>query len=573
MAVTTGREPLPAGKADGDLGAEEDGDSVAMTDALGERQAVERGQDSEEQLAGSTVPTPTSPGRARDSAPAGVTPISARLRQVHAAQVPSLRTGRRSRRPTARDAVRGVLNWVARLSPTARLATDVIALFIAFSLVIQIRLHLPHVPIRLSVIPLEYLFLVYLPVLAVLRLYAPSHGVHLGSLVSELPKLVAASVVTAALIAGLLGQRLDLGRAAFTAAFTLLCLVLARSGLHVIASLLRRRGYGVRKTLIVGRGKSVPSLASKLARHPEIGLRVVGVITPDASDTAGDETAGPATIAGHPEDLPEIVTRLDIEQLILVPEDADTQFVADCFMAVDGFRVHASLVPPLQDFLLSPSNVEQIEGIPLISLGRLSYAPRMMPGKRAFDLIGAVAALVLFSPVLLLLAAAIKFEDRGPVLFRQKRAGYRGRYFRMIKFRSMCVDAESKLADLADKNESDGLLFKMKDDPRITRVGAFIRRTSLDELPQFLNVLTGDMSLVGPRALPVEVEHFGDIAIKRLNVRPGVTGYWQVLGRSDLTYDEMVKLDLAYIQNWSIWADIQLILKTLPVIFGRKGAY
>lgn len=576
---------------------DEHGDATTMTDALGEHRRL-RGADGGDSLlddAGMPAPvvaTPvgtTPPGeattavsgaeaRADGSAPgpasgARVHDISARLAQVHATTSPLYPAEARARRHAGRDMLRGPLNWVARLSPTARLSTDLVALLVTYQFVVDSRTVFPSLPFHLPAFPLELLFVVYLPILALLRLYSPPQGVHHGSLVSELPRLVAGSAIAAAFMAVILGQRLDLGGAALTASFTLLGLVAFRSVLHVAASLLRRRGYGIRKTLIVGTGHSVASLVGKVGRRPEIGLRVVGVISQDTDEHGVPDHGAMATIAGRPEDLPEIVTRLGIEQLILVPEEADTKYVADCFMAVDGFKVQASLVPPLQDFLLSPRNVEQIEGIPLISLGRLSYAPRMMPGKRVFDILGATLALLVLSPLFVLTSLAIKIDDRGPVFFKQKRAGYRGRYFKMIKFRSMCVDAESKLAGLSGRNESDGLLFKIKDDPRITRVGSLIRKTSLDELPQFINVLKGDMSLVGPRALPVEVEHFGDIAIKRLNVRPGVTGYWQVLGRSDLTYDEMVKLDLAYIQNWSIWVDIQLMLKTIPVIFGRKGAY
>lgn len=475
-------------------------------------------------------------------------------------------------KPTARKrrvalSWRAPLEWLARLAPTARLTSDICALLLAYKL--TLGTFLPTFPIAL-------VFATFLPILGLLRLYAPPQGVHCGSLIKELPGLTAGCAAAATLMAIVMGHSLGLGDAAYTAFLTLVALVLCRGFLHVVASLLRRHGYAVRKTLIVGSGHTVDVIASKIAKRPELGLRVVGIMSGNSTGEHGRHT-----IAERPGDLPAVVKRLGIEQLILVPAAestaestaAGTRFVSDCFMAVDGLKVQASLVPPMQDFLLSPSNIEQIEGIPLISLGRLSYAPRMMPGKRILDLLCAGILLLLVSPILLMIAVAIKIEDRGPVLFRQKRAGYRGLYFEMMKFRSMHVDAEAHVAALSDSNETDGLLFKIKDDPRITRVGKFIRRTSLDELPQLVNVLKGHMSLVGPRALPVEIEHFGDIAIKRLNVRPGVTGYWQVLGRSDLSYDEMVKLDLAYIQNWSLWVDVQLLLKTIPALFVRRGAY
>lgn len=193
--------------------------------------------------------------------------------------------------------------------------------------------------------------------------------------------------------------------------------------------------------------------------------------------------------------------------------------------------------------------------------------------KRGFDILLSVAALVLLMPVLLLVALAIRLESPGPALYRQRRCGRDGRSFEMLKFRSMVRDAEHLIVDLRDRNESDGLLFKVKDDPRVTRVGRLIRKYSIDELPQFINVLTGDMSLVGPRPLPVDPAAFGPIDGRRHAVRPGLTCHWQVSGRSDLSYGQMVEMDLAYIRHSSIWTDIRLIASTVPVAFGGNGAY
>lgn len=193
--------------------------------------------------------------------------------------------------------------------------------------------------------------------------------------------------------------------------------------------------------------------------------------------------------------------------------------------------------------------------------------------KRAFDIALSVVALAILVPVLVLVAIAIRLESSGPALYRQRRCGRDGRCFEMLKFRSMVRDADQLIVDLRDSNESDGLLFKVKEDPRVTRVGRFIRKYSIDELPQLINVLTGDMSLVGPRPLPVDPEAFGPIDGKRHAVRPGLTCHWQVSGRSDLTYGQMVEMDLAYIRESSIWTDIRLIALTVPVAFGGNGAY
>lgn len=444
---------------------------------------------------------------------------------------------------------------VARVAAPVRLVTDFMAIVAATA-------------VTLGVVAWPIL-ITFMPVLVVCRLYAPNQGVTPKTLLGDLPRLLTGSTVAAFVLAAVYPSigGYTLRDAALVATVTFVFLVVGRGFMHLVAEILRARGFGARPTLIVGRGPTVAHLVEKIAKHPDLGMRVLGVIA-DAHD--GDDDL---SLVARPEDLPDLVTRHGIEQLILVPEADHLDFATECFLAVDGFKVNAALVPPLKDFLLSPAGVEHVEGVPLISLGRLSYSPRMMPGKRLVDVVGASIGLLLISPVLAAVALAIKLEDRGPVFFAQRRAGHRGRYFKMLKFRSMCTDAEKRLADLQEANDSDGLLFKMRDDPRVTRVGRFIRKTSLDELPQLVNVLKGEMSLVGPRALPVEVEHFGDLAIKRLNVRPGCTGFWQVLGRSDITYDEMVKLDLAYIQNWSLWVDVQLMLKTIPVLLLRKGAY
>lgn len=193
--------------------------------------------------------------------------------------------------------------------------------------------------------------------------------------------------------------------------------------------------------------------------------------------------------------------------------------------------------------------------------------------KRSLDVVVSMAALLVLLPVLTLVALAIRIDSSGPVFYRQRRCGRDSRCFDVLKFRSMQQDADRLLADLRDRNESDGLLFKLRHDPRVTRVGAFIRRYSIDELPQLINVLKGDMSLVGPRPLPIEPEAFGPIDGRRHGVRPGLTCHWQVSGRSDVSYKQMVEMDLAYIRESSIRTDIRLIIMTVPVVINGTGAY
>lgn len=193
--------------------------------------------------------------------------------------------------------------------------------------------------------------------------------------------------------------------------------------------------------------------------------------------------------------------------------------------------------------------------------------------KRTIDIIGSLFGLIILSPILLIVMAAIKIESRGPVVFAQERVGYKGKRFKMYKFRSMVENAEELKEKLKDQNEMNGPMFKMKNDPRVTRVGRIIRKTSIDEIPQFVNVLKGDMSLVGPRpSLVKEVEEFDDWMLRRLDVKPGLTCYWQVSGRNDIDFEEWMKLDIKYIEEQSILVDIKLILKTVLVLFGDKHA-
>ncbi|MGH2728299.1 MAG: sugar transferase, partial [Actinomycetota bacterium] len=192
-------------------------------------------------------------------------------------------------------------------------------------------------------------------------------------------------------------------------------------------------------------------------------------------------------------------------------------------------------------------------------------------GKRAFDLVVGSILLALLSPLFAVVALVIKMSDRGPVIYRQGRVGRDGKVFNMLKFSSMVPDAERLVIDLSEQNDNDGLLFKIEDDPRITRVGHVIRRLAIDELPQLWNVIRGEMSLVGPRPLPVNPEDFSEIEAKRHAVSPGITGYWQVAGDHALTYSEMVKLDLAYIDKWSLGVDVNLLFRTIPALIHRRG--
>lgn len=220
------------------------------------------------------------------------------------------------------------------------------------------------------------------------------------------------------------------------------------------------------------------------------------------------------------------------------------------------------------------STLRPVGGLPLVYVERPQSEAASTWLKRAFDIVGAAAVLLLASPIMAITALLIKREDGGPVLFRQERVGRDGTTFPCLKFRSMVVDAEAKLRALQSQNMADGVLFKMTDDPRITRIGKVIRRLSIDELPQLVNVLRGEMSLVGPRpSLPSEVERYHSDVMRRLRVRPGLTGLWQVSGRSDLSWDDAVRLDLYYVDNWSMMQDLHILVRTVRAVLASRGAY
>jgi exopolysaccharide biosynthesis polyprenyl glycosylphosphotransferase len=228
----------------------------------------------------------------------------------------------------------------------------------------------------------------------------------------------------------------------------------------------------------------------------------------------------------------------------------------------------------MPEVLASRLTVQPLGGLTALSLRPVRLTGTQVIAKRAFDLTVAGLGTLLLSPIFLAIAAAIKITTPGPVFFRQRRVGHRGRPFTILKFRTMQVGAEQLIDELRERHGVENLMFKLKDDPRVTAVGRFLRKLSMDELPQLINVVKGDMSLVGPRPpLPEEVTRYADWQFDRLEVPPGITGLWQVSGRSELSFDDCVRLDLFYIENWSIAYDLYIVAKTLPALISSRGAY
>jgi len=331
-------------------------------------------------------------------------------------------------------------------------------------------------------------------------------------------------------------------------------------------------GYGVQHVLVVGEREPLRDLALFLRLAPHLGHRVEAVMPRDFEPEP--ERGGPTLVRGRDE-LEDLLVGGRIDGILICDREADRYRWKTVIDLAEEIGVETRLV---RWPLLIPqfrARIHDLLTIPVVPEGvRIACHGAGAAAKRLMDVTGAAAALVVLSPVFLIIAAAIKLESRGPIFYRQRRLALGGRSFDMLKFRSMRSDAERRRASLEAANEASGPLFKMKDDPRVTRIGSLLRRLSLDELPQLLNVLRGDLSLVGPRPpLPEEAAQYEPWQRHRLDVPQGLTGLWQVSGRSRLGFEEMSLLDLYYIENWSVLLDVEILLETLPTVLQGDGAY
>lgn len=340
----------------------------------------------------------------------------------------------------------------------------------------------------------------------------------------------------------------------------------------------RRRGQSTATVLVIGGLTSVEHLVRSLLSQPMAGYLPVATYLPNAR---------PGTTIDPELGLPNLGYENSIGELIRTIRSAAPDAVAlssgvplpprtirELGWALTDLNIRMIMAPALTDVAGPRIHTQPLAGLPLIHVSTPNLSPWKRLTKRLFDLLGAALLIVLSSPFLMITALLIRMDSPGPVLFRQERVGTSGNHFQMLKFRSMVVDAEEQLADLHLLSEGNGVMFKMKADPRVTRVGRFIRRYSIDELPQLFNVIGGTMSLIGPRPpLPSEVETYETYMRRRLLVRPGLTGLWQVSGRSLLSWEDTVRLDLYYVENWSLAGDIAILLKTFRAVTSRHGAY
>jgi len=341
-----------------------------------------------------------------------------------------------------------------------------------------------------------------------------------------------------------------------------------RTLMRWVFSRLKVPGYGTKRILIVGTGKAGLELAERLTRWQE--YQVVGFL--DASAVPGARL--PAPILGGVAEARQVINQHGIDEVIISPTAKGQKELADLILALRDQAVKIRMVPDVLEMITIRTGIENLRGIPLISLREPAIVGLNRVLKRGLDLVGSLVGLVVLAPFMALIILLIKLDSPGPVFFVQERAGQYGKPFRIYKFRTMVQNAEELLEQLIDLDKLEQPVFKLKDDPRVTRVGRWLRRTSLDELPQLFNVLKGEMSLVGPRPEEVRiVQKYDPWQSQRLLVKPGITGSMQISGRADLPLDERVKLELAYIENYSLLEDIKILLRTVPAVLSGRGAY
>ncbi|GCF07899.1 UDP-phosphate galactose phosphotransferase [Dictyobacter arantiisoli] len=357
----------------------------------------------------------------------------------------------------------------------------------------------------------------------------------------------------------------------FIWASAIIVLCLGRLVVSGIMGVLYRMGLGETRVLVVGSGRLGKMVMQCLAASPNLGYSVVGFLH-DLNGTPGD--FGRFKMLGTIDDIGLVIRSMQVDEVIIALPSDMNKYALHSVKLCEHLGASFKLIPDIYELNLSRIDIENIEGIPLLGIKQISLNTPQRIVTRSIDISISLIFLLIGSLVFLSIALAVKLSSPGPIIYKQERVGLDGRHFKMLKFRSMYKDADQRLAQLEKFNEAQGPIFKMKEDPRVTPVGRFIRRTSLDEIPQFFNVLKGEMSLVGPRPpLPREVAQYKEWQKARLSIKPGLTGLWQVRGRSNISFDEGVLMDIYYIENWSLRLYIQTLLRTIPAVLFSRGAY
>ncbi len=358
---------------------------------------------------------------------------------------------------------------------------------------------------------------------------------------------------------------------AITMGLSIVLLIWAKLVLNRFFDYIHRKGYNQINLLIVGTGKRAQEFIKVVKEHANWGLRIVGLID-DEHGMFGKDIEG-YRVLGRLQDIPFILHRIVVDRVIFVVPRLWLNRIDEAILACEREGISTSISMDLYNLRVAKVRQTDFYGFPLLEFETFPAREWQLFIKRVMDIALSVTLLVLFAPMMIIAAVAIKLDSRGPVLFKQVRSGLNGRKFTLYKFRTMVVGAEMKKRELEKMNEMDGPVFKIRHDPRITRVGAILRKTSIDELPQLFNVLKGDMSIVGPRPpLPVEVELYKMWQRRRLSLKPGLTCIWQVSGRNKIQFEKWMEMDLEYIDKWSLWLDLKILFKTVFVVLFGYGA-
>ncbi len=403
----------------------------------------------------------------------------------------------------------------------------------------------------------------------VLGLYDRDEAILHKTTLDEAPKLfhVATLGALCAWLAGgfvVTGGTLDRKEALLLWGMLIIFLIIARTSARAIAL----RSAPAERCLLIGDRCTAKTIESKLASPHGIKADLVAHIDPaDAVSWSADAYSAPRL-----SEIRDLAQSLDVQRAIVTPDSVEADQMLDLICTLEAVGVKVSVLPRMLEVVGSSVEFDDLHGVTVMGVKRFALTRSSMTVKRAFDLIGASLGLLAVAPLMIAIAVAIKLDSRGPVFFRQRRVGRHGEHFGLLKFRTMVPGADALKDSLRDRNEAQDGLFKIADDPRVTRVGRVLRKTALDELPQLFNIITGEMSLVGPRPLVLDEDrNVKGWHRRRLELMPGLTGPWQILGPARVPLREMSAIDYLYVANWSLWGDIKILLRTVPHVVGRRG--
>ncbi len=452
---------------------------------------------------------------------------------------------------------------------------DAVALALAMGLAFGLRRLIPGGPIHANAMSHVIVAALSVPLwTAVFARYRLYRARNITSRLWELEQIVHALVAGLFATAGLSflsGLRVSRGWLVLCLPLALLTVECERELVRRAFGALRSKGWLLRPVLIVGTNLEALGLAAMLRQKPSLGYEVIGFVTVNGEDVCPPSDP---PMLGKVEDLPRLLRCTGATGVLIATTGVDWETSNRLARKLTDAGIHVELSSSLRDIRAERLTIRSLGYFPMIYVEPVHRGGWRALAKQAFDVSVAACSLALLAPAMLVIAVLIKLDSPGPVMFRQMRVGKDGQLFPVFKFRTMVPNAEQLLEMLRELNEADGPLFKIRRDPRVTRVGRILRAFSLDELPQLWNVLRNEMSIVGPRpALPSEVRAWAPELHARLRVKPGLTGMWQVNGRSDIPFQEYVRLDLYYVDNWSLWTDLAIVAKTIPALVLRKGGY